>query len=60
MRGPTPSRRAAFAALTAVAHLALTAWVRRDARERGTDPFPWDVLTLLTGVVGALAYRRRR
>jgi len=52
------SRRAAFAALTAVVHLALAAWVRRDARERGVDPRPWCLLTLFTGVVGAAAYRR--
>ena len=54
------SRSTAFLALTAVAHVALTAWVRRDARARDVDPSPWDVLTLLTGVVGVVAYRRRR
>jgi len=54
------SRTATFVFLTAVAHVALTAWVRRDARARETDPSPWDALTLVTGVVGALAYRRCR
>ncbi|WP_049985272.1 hypothetical protein [Halobellus rufus] len=54
------SRTAAFVAITVLAHLALTAWVRRDARARGLDPSPWDLLTLATGVVGALVYRRRR
>ena len=53
-------RVGAFLALTAVVHVALTVWVRRDAEERGVDPSPWDVLTLLTGVVGVIAYRRRR
>ncbi|MFD1599089.1 hypothetical protein [Halobellus rarus] len=54
------SRTTAFVALTAVAHVALTAWVRRDADARDVDPSPWDALTLLTGVFGALAYRRYR
>jgi hypothetical protein len=54
------SRSTTFLALTAVAHVALTAWVRRDARARDVDPSPWDALTLLTGVVGAVAYCRRR
>jgi len=54
------SRTTAFVALTAVAHVALTAWVRRDADARDVDPSPWDVLTLLTGVVGFVAYRRCR
>jgi hypothetical protein len=52
------NRRTAFLALTAFAHVALAAWVRRDARGRGVDASPWDRLTLLTGVVGFLAYRR--
>ena len=52
--------RKALLAVTAVAHLLLTVWVRRDARKRGIDPSPWDALTLLTGVVGVLAYRRSR
>ncbi|WP_336021532.1 hypothetical protein [Halobellus salinisoli] len=59
LESPT-SRTAAFVAITAVAHVALAAWVRRDARARQTDPSPWDELTLLTGVAGALAYRRYR
>jgi hypothetical protein len=53
-------RIVAFLALTTIVHVALTAWVRRDAEARGVDPSPWDVLTLLTGVVGFFAYRRRR
>jgi hypothetical protein len=53
-------RTTAFLALTAVAHVVLTLWVRRDARERDVDPSPWDALTLLTGVVGVLGYRWQR
>jgi MYXO-CTERM domain-containing protein len=53
-------RKTAFLVLTAVAHVVLTLWVRRDARERDVDPSPWDALTLLTGVGGVLGYRRRR
>ncbi|MFC6872940.1 hypothetical protein [Halobellus marinus] len=52
--------RKTLLAVTAVAHLLLTAWVRRDARKRDVDPSPWDALTLLTGIVGAVGYRRRR
>ncbi|MFB6251629.1 MAG: hypothetical protein ABEI27_08090 [Halobellus sp.] len=54
------ARRVVFLVATALAHLALTAWVRRDADRRGIDPSPWDALTLLTGVVGAVGYRRSR
>jgi hypothetical protein len=46
--------------VTAVAHLLLAAWVRRDADARGIDPSPWDAVTLLTGVVGVAGYRRSR
>ena len=49
-----------FLAATAVVHLALTVWVRRDADARGIDPSPWDVVTLLAGVIGVVGYRRKR
>jgi len=49
-----------FLAATAVVHVVLTAWVRRDADARGIDPSPWDAVTLLAGVVGVAGYRRRR
>ncbi|MFC7202897.1 hypothetical protein ACFQJC_05180 [Haloferax namakaokahaiae] len=45
-----------FVALTAVAHVALAALVKRDASKRGVDACPWVGATLLTGVVGALGY----
>ncbi|MGQ4554325.1 hypothetical protein [Halobellus sp. GM3] len=54
------ARRTAFLVVTAAAHVALTIWVRRDAHGRGADPSPWDTLTLLTGVAGAVAYGRQR
>jgi hypothetical protein len=53
-------KRSTFLAVTALAHLVLTLWVRRDADARGIDPSPWDVVTLLTGVVGVAGYRRSR
>jgi hypothetical protein len=49
-----------FLAVTAVVHLLLAAWVRRDADARGIDPSPWDLVTLLGGVVGVVGYRRSR
>ena len=49
-----------FLAATAVVHLLLAAWVRRDADARGIDPSPWDLVTLLAGVVGVAGYRRSR
>jgi len=51
---------ARFLAVTAVVHLLLAAWVRRDADARGIDPSPWDVVTLLAGVVGVVGYRQQR
>ncbi|WP_165351492.1 hypothetical protein [Halogeometricum borinquense] len=53
-------KRTTFVGLTAVAHLTLTAWIRRDAKKRDIDASPWDLLTLLTGVFGLLGYRRSR
>ncbi|MDS0299950.1 hypothetical protein NDI76_14475 [Halogeometricum sp. S1BR25-6] len=52
------ARRAtkAFVGLTALVHVALAAWVRRDADERGVDAAPWDRLTLLTGLFGVVGY----
>lgn len=50
----------AFLAVTAVVHVLLAAWVRRDADSRDADARPWDVLTLFTGVVGLLGYLRAR
>jgi len=52
--------RKRFLAVTAAVHVLLAAWVRRDADARGIDPSPWDAVTLLTGVVGAVGYRRSR
>ena len=52
--------RSRFLAVTAVVHLLLAAWVRRDADARGIDPSPWDTVTLLTGIVGVAGYRRSR
>ena len=49
-----------FLAVTALVHLLLAAWVRRDADARGIDPSPWDLVTLLAGVVGVAGYRRSR
>ena len=49
-----------FLAATAVVHVVLAAWVRRDADARGIDPSPWDTVTLLVGVIGVAGYRRRR
>jgi len=53
-------KRSTFLAVTAVVHLLLAAWVRRDADARGIDPSPWDTVTLLTGIVGVAGYRRSR
>ncbi|ELZ34024.1 hypothetical protein C474_03665 [Halogeometricum pallidum JCM 14848] len=52
------ARRAAkaFVGPTVVVHVALAAWVRRDADGRGVDPAPWDRLTLLTGLFGVVGY----
>jgi hypothetical protein len=50
----------AFLAVTAAAHAALALWVRRDARRRGIDASPWDLLTVLCGVVGFVGYLRSR
>ena len=52
--------RSRFLAVTAVVHLLLAAWVRRDADARGIDPSPWDAVTLLAGVVGVVGYRLNR
>ena len=49
-----------FLAVTALVHLLLAAWVRRDADARGIDPSPWDAVTLLAGIVGVAGYRRSR
>jgi hypothetical protein len=49
-----------FLAVTAVVHLLLAVWVRRDADARGIDPGPWDAVTLVAGVIGVAGYRRRR
>jgi hypothetical protein len=49
-----------FLAVTALVHLLLAAWVRRDADARGIDPSPWDAVTLLAGVVGVVGYRLNR
>ncbi|WP_311173838.1 hypothetical protein [Halobellus ordinarius] len=57
---PSSVNRKTLFAVTVVAHLLLTAWVRRDARKRDIDPSPWDALTLLTGIAGVVGYRRRR
>ncbi|MDS0293948.1 hypothetical protein [Halogeometricum luteum] len=46
----------AFVALTVVVHVALAAWIRRDADGRGVDAAPWDRLTLLTGLFGVVGY----
>lgn len=51
---------AAFLGLTAAVHVALTAWIRRDARQRGIDASPWDLAALPTGVFGVLGYLRSR
>ncbi|WP_435124102.1 hypothetical protein [Halobaculum sp. D14] len=48
------------AAVTAVAHALLAAAVYRDAADRDVAAGRWSGLTLLTGVFGAAAYRRRR
>jgi hypothetical protein len=53
-------RTKAFLGLTAAVHLTLAAWIRRDARSRGADAAPWDVLTLLSGLFGVLGYLRSR
>ncbi|RDI72074.1 hypothetical protein [Halopelagius longus] len=50
----------AFLALTAAVHVALAAWIRRDARARDADASPWDLLTALTGVFGLAGYLRTR
>ena len=47
-------------AVTAIVHLLLAAWVRRDADARGIDPSPWDLVTLVAGVFGVAGYRRSR
>ena len=52
--------RSRFLAVTAVVHLLLAAWVRRDADARGIDASPWDAVTLLAGLVGVAGYRRSR
>ena len=52
--------RKRFLAVTAVVHLLLTVWVRRDADARGVDPSPWDTVTLLAGVIGVAGYCRKR
>lgn len=52
--------RTRFLAVTALVHLVLAAWVRRDADARGIDPSPWDVVTLFAGIVGVVGYRRTR
>jgi hypothetical protein len=53
-------RRHQFLAATALGHVLLACWVRRDARRRETDPSPWDLLTALTGGFGLLGYLRAR
>jgi hypothetical protein len=50
----------AFLALTAVVHVVLTAWVRRDARRRELDPSPWDLVTVFGGLLGVVGYLRSR
>jgi hypothetical protein len=52
--------RTRLLAATAVVHLLLAAWVRRDADARGIDPSPWDLVTLVAGVFGVAGYRRSR
>ena len=53
-------RRRTFAALTLVCHALLAGVVVRDARRRDRDACLWGVLTLVTGTLGALAYRATR
>lgn len=53
-------RRRALAALTLVCHALLAAVVVRDAGRRDRDAHLWGVLTLVTGLLGALAYRVTR
>ncbi|SFR49961.1 hypothetical protein [Halogeometricum limi] len=53
-------KRTTFVGLTAVVHVALAAWIRRDAGRRGIDPSPWDAVALVGGVLGVVGYRRSR
>ncbi|QLG27963.1 hypothetical protein HUG10_10520 [Halorarum halophilum] len=53
-------RRRTFAALTLVCHALLAGFVVRDARQRDRDARLWGLVTLGTGVIGALAYRATR
>lgn len=59
---PFPIRRwlTVWFAATAVVHVALAWWVRRDAIRRGQDPGGWPLATLGGGLFGLIAYRRAR
>jgi len=34
----------------------ICSWIKRDAEERGVNPYPWIIATLLTGSIAPLVY----
>ncbi|MFC7096955.1 hypothetical protein [Halobaculum marinum] len=53
-------RIARFAAVTLVVHALLAALVYRDAADRDVSGPRWAVITLFSGLLGVVGYRRRR